>query len=303
MKTVLITGGAGWMAPFVAEAFEITGEWMVYVTDCKDGRYVDLLADLTSKHDCAKLFEQVKPDVICHLAAQGNVYAADQYPADALRAGPLATCELLDAVCARCPQARVILASTWEVYGQPVLWEPVTEMHPRTPESFYALAKNQQEEVARTFVERRGSDVVTLRLGSAYGPRMRGASVFSIFIDRASKGMPLTVFGEDGFRQWTHVRDIARAFLLTATKPEAVGVYNAVCDEPISTIRLATDVNRLFVGDNGTPLPITVAERREGEVTPAIVSSDRLMELGWFPLEEWGASLAEIVTERGKETR
>lgn len=299
---VLVTGASGYIAPFVLDAFDRHGGWIAYGTDCVESLQVDYLADLTDPEQMSLLLEKTRPDVICHLAAQGNVHKAAADTVGALLAGPVATANLLRCVAALSPATRVVLASTWEVYGHPVLWEPITEMHPRTPETFYAMAKNQQEEIARFYAETQDMDVVTLRLGSAYGPGMRAASVFSIFMDRASKGQPLTVFGEETFRQWTHVRDIAQAFVTVSTRPEAGGVYNVVDDECISTLRLAQTVAQLFRDDKGLPVPITVEEARPGEVTPAEVSSDRMMGLGWMPLEEFSAALLEMAEElRGRE--
>lgn len=290
---ILVTGGGGYIAPFVTKEFRAAGH-TVATTDIAYQATVDYLADLADPEQVGELLGVVKPDVICHLAAQGNVYLADENPAQATKAGPLATATLLSAVADNCPKTRVVLASTWEVYGRPVLWEPVTEMHPRTPESFYALAKNAQEEIARMFVERRGLDVVALRLGSAYGPGMRSKSVFSIFADRARQGKPISVFGDKAFRQWTHVRDVARAFRLVAERPEASGVYNAVAEDCISTLRLAKTVARL-VSKDAKPVPISVEPPREGEVTPAVVSSERLQALGWMPSEDFDEALREMV--------
>src|SRR5439155_8914572 len=96
------------------------------------------------------------------------------------------------------------------------------------------------ERLALAYGYLRGLSVTALRLGTAYGTRMRPNSVFSAFVDRARAGQPITIYGSGAqARQFTHVRDIAQAFRLAVESTPPDAVYNIVADRSISIKELA----------------------------------------------------------------
>jgi UDP-glucose 4-epimerase len=183
--------------------------------------------------------------------------------------------------------ARVVYASTWEVYGDPA-YEPVDEAHPCEPDHPYNITKLAGERMLIAADRLRDVPVIALRLGTAYGLGMRPNSVFEIFIDKARKGEPITIQGDGSQgRQFTHARDIARAFV-AAAKSEARGIpLNVVSPEMISIKQLAEIVTERF------PTEVTYGQPRPGDVTPSYVSASRIEEvLGWK---------AEVTFEDGME--
>jgi UDP-glucose 4-epimerase len=185
----------------------------------------------------------------------------------------------------------VVYASTWEVYGEPV-YEPVDEKHPCEPDHPYNITKLAGERMLIAADRLRDVPVVALRLGTAYGLGMRPNSVFEIFIEKARKGEPITIQGDGSQgRQFTHARDIARAFVAGA-KSDIRGIaLNVVSPEMISIKQLADVVTERF------PTEVTYGQPRPGDVPPSYVSAARIEEkLGWKTNVSFEEGMAELLS-------
>jgi UDP-glucose 4-epimerase len=199
------------------------------------------------------------------------------------------------ALAAEAVGAKVVYASTWEVYGDPV-YEPVDEKHPCEPDHPYNITKLAGERMLIAADRLRGVPVTALRLGTAYGLGMRPNSVFEIFINKALHGEPITIQGDGSQgRQFTHASDIARAFV-AAAKSDARGMaLNVVSSEVISIKQLAELVTERF------PTEVTYGQARPGDVAPSYVSAARIEEvLGWKAEMSFEDGLAELLSvDRG----
>jgi UDP-glucose 4-epimerase len=185
----------------------------------------------------------------------------------------------------------VVYASTWEVYGEPV-YEPVDEKHPCEPDHPYNITKLGGERMLIACDRLRDVPVLALRMGTAYGLGMRPNSVFEIFIAKARNGEPITIQGDGSQgRQFTHVRDIARAFV-AAAKSEVRGMpLNVVSPEMISIKQLADMVTERF------PTEVTYGQPRPGDVAPSYVSAARIEEvLGWKAEVSFEEGMAELLS-------
>ena len=281
----LVTGSAGFIGKHVsramlADGFDVTG----YDQKDTDERGVEsVIGDFL---DLESLTTAVRGhDVIVHIGAIGDVYLAATNPE--LAASVNVTGSTNIALAAEAAGARVVYASTWEVYGDPV-YEPVDENHPCEPDHPYNITKLAGERMLLAANRLRDVPVIALRLGTAYGLGMRPNSVFEIFIAKALAGEPITIQGDGSQgRQFTHARDIARAFV-AAAKSEARGMpLNVVSSEMISIKQLAELVTERF------PTEVTYGQPRPGDVTPSYVSASRIEEvLGWK---------AEVSFEEGME--
>ena len=273
---VLVTGAAGFLAPHVAHAFRLDGH-DVRLTDVRPGDGADriVIGDFTDPSTAASVTQGI--DVVCHLGGIGDVYLALEQPFLAASANVVGTVALLEAARSN-GVAKFIYASTWEVYGEPV-YQPIDELHPCAPDHPYGITKLAGEKLALAYDALKGLPVVSLRLGTAYGTGMRGNSVFSVFIDRAMQGEPITVAGSgDQTRQFTHASDVGRAFLLAATAPVHGEAFNIVASERVSIRELA----ELVVAEY--PTGITHVPARQGDVPSATVSSEKAGRLlAWKP--------------------
>ena len=188
--------------------------------------------------------------------------------------------------------ARVVYASTWEVYGEPE-YEPVDEEHRCEPDHPYNITKLAGERVLLSLGQLEDVPVLALRLGTAYGLGMRPNSVFNIFMRKARDGEAITIQGDGSQgRQFTHARDISRAFVSAAESDVRGLALNTVSREMISIKQLAEVVSARY------PTEITFGEPRPGDVPPSYVSSAKIEEvLGWKAEVDFEDGMAELLAD------
>ena len=288
---VLVTGGAGFIGLHTVHHLAEAGH-QVLVFDRNtpaawDGAFIR--GDLISLEDVRSAVRGT--DAICHIGAIGDVYASFADPPLACAVNVVGTANVLEA--ARLEgTGRIVHASTWEVYGHPV-YQPIDEDHPCSPDHPYNITKCAADQLCRSYRELKDLDVVVLRLGTAYGPGMRETAVLPAFIRRALSGGPITLQGGGRqFRQFTHVRDIARAFLLALERTPARPVLNIVSAER-TTI---ADVAGLVASE--IPASIQHTPVRVGDVPPAEVSSEAAKtDLGWEASIPFKKGALELINE------
>ncbi len=286
---VVVTGGAGFLGSHVADALTAVGCHTSVFDRMASHQANTVIGDLLDLSALTAAFEGA--DFVCHLAAVGDVYLAAEQPALAASVNVVGTSNVCEAAL-RSRAKRIVLASTWEVYGRP-RYEPIDEDHPCDPDHPYSVTKLAGELLAKSYAHLRGLDVVSLRLGTAFGTRMRANSVFQIFIRRALSGDGIVVQGSGKqARQFTHASDIGRAFVAALERAPAGSTYNIVSNESTSILDLAEAVRALV------PTEITFSSSRPGDVPSAKVSNDRARrELGWAPMTNLRSGLQEIVAE------
>lgn len=286
---VLVTGSAGFLGSnvcrvFAQEGVEVTG-YDLQILDLPSIRQVrGNLLDQSQLNSAAE-----GHDVICHIGAIGDVYLAAEKPSLAAAVNVTGTANV--AAAAKHAHARVVYASTWEVYGDPV-YEPIDEDHPCNPDHPYNITKLAGERMLLASDKLENVPALALRLGTAYGPGMRPNSVFEIFIRQAMEGEPLTIQGDGSQgRQFTHATDIARAFLLASRSKLRGLAINIVATEMISIKQLAERVAERF------PTDVRYGEPRPGDVTSAYVSGARGKELlGWTAEIEFDQGMDQLLS-------
>ena len=285
---ILITGASGFVGRHVArhlleEGHEVTGFDLV---EAEGTEFPTITGDLRDADAVQAAVAGM--DVVCHIGAIGDVYLAAEQPSLAAAVNVGGTSHIADAAVET--GARVVYASTWEVYGE-VEYEPLDEMHPRNPDHPYNITKLAGEQMLLAAANLRGLSAIALRLGTAYGPGLRPNSVFRIFIDRAKRGDTITIMGDGSqSRQFVHVDDLARAFSLACTSDVSGIALNTVAQEPITIKQLAETVVQRF------PTEIVYAPARAGDVPPALVSSSKISEvLGWEPQVSFSEGLNDLM--------
>jgi len=275
VKRVVVTGAAGFIGWHVAHLLEASGLDVVRSDLVRPQPAEDVWkkADLLSLHDVMELTRGA--DAVCHLGGIGDVYTAGRDPQLALNVNACGTINVIEA-CKRNQIPRLVFASTWEVYGTP-RYQPVDENHPCSPGHPYAVSKLAADLLVQHANIADGLTTTVLRLGTAYGPRIRSTAVLASFVRRAKAHEPIVINGTGNqFRQFTHVTDIGTAFRLALEARGGSPVYNIVAEESITIKQLAELVGRLV------PTQITFGPSREDDAPPARVSSllaER--ELGW----------------------
>ncbi|MGI8423848.1 MAG: NAD-dependent epimerase/dehydratase family protein [Chloroflexota bacterium] len=296
---VLVTGVSGFLAPHVAAVAASRGHSVVG-TDSRPATTPSYLSEppweefrlcrLDDPDSAAAAVEGM--DAVCHLAGVGDVYLAFERPDAAAAANVTATAILLEAARAEGVK-KFVYASTWEVYGEPH-YQPLDEKHPCEPDHPYNITKYAGERLALAFDRLKGLPGLALRLGTAYGRGMRPNSVFSIFIDRARKGEPITISGDGRQgRQFTHARDIGEAFRLAVESDLRGHALNTVAGQMVTIRELAAAVAARY------PTDVTYGSPRPGDIAPASVDSSKAKRLlGWEASVPLAEGLAELLSER-----
>lgn len=271
---VLVTGAAGFLGSIITRHLLETG--FEVATFDNQGHSIEgarpIIGDLLDRAAVDAALEG--QDTVCHVGAIGDVYLAGDNPTLAASVNVVGSANVVEG--AKNHQVRIVYASTWEVYGKPQT-TPITETHPCNPDHPYSITKLAGEQLIISAGSLSDVPSVALRLGTAYGPGLRPNSVFRIFIDRASQGLPITIQGDGRqFRQFTYAEDIARAFALACRSEISGEVFNTVAETPVTIRSLAEIVV------DALPTELTYTEARPGDVHPAIVSSSKALEiLGW----------------------
>ncbi len=238
-KRILITGAAGFLGShlcdrFIKEEFHVIGMDNLITGDLKNIEHLYPLSQFEFYHHDVTKFVQITGDLdfILHFASPASPIDYLKIPIQTLKVGSLGTHNLLGL--ARSKNARILMASTSEIYGDPLV-HPQTEeyygnVNPIGPRGVYDEAKRFQEAITMAYHRFHGLDTRIIRIFNTYGPRMRlnDGRVLPAFIGQALRGEDLTVFGDGSqTRSFCYVDDliegIYRLLMSSYTKPVNIG--------------------------------------------------------------------------------
>lgn len=295
---ILITGAAGFLGSHLCERLLSDGHEVVGMDNFITGNPQNL-AHLSGhekfsfiRHDVSEfIFVPGKVDAVLHFASPASPNANSplgyvNLPIQTMKAGALGTHNTLGV--ARVNQARFLLASTSEIYGDP-LEHPQTEAYwghvdPIGPRSVYDEAKRFAEALTMAYHRYHGIDTRVVRIFNTYGPRMHldDGRVVPNFLQQALRGEPLTVYG-DGMqtRSFCFVDDLVDGIvrLLESSEHRPVNIGNPV---ETTILEFAETINRLV----GNPAGVQFKPGQRGESDPQRRRPDiaRAREvLGWEP--------------------
>jgi dTDP-glucose 4,6-dehydratase len=291
MERVVVTGGSGFLGGHVCRALRRTGRRVVAVDDLSSGdrrQVADLLDDpdfLLMEHDVVLDLPVPGPvDAVLHLASPASVPAYLAHPVETLRVGAEGTRHALDL--AREHGARFLLASTSEVYGDP-LQHPQPEsywghVNPVGPRSVYDEAKRYAEALTMAYHRAHDVDTKIVRIFNCYGPGLLPGDgrVVSNFLVQALRGEPLTVFG-DGTqtRSFCYVDDEVRG-IVALLDSDWVGPMNLGNPDEHTVLEVA----KLVLEVTGSASPIEFHDLPDDDPTrrrPDITLAGTV--LGWSP--------------------
>jgi dTDP-glucose 4,6-dehydratase len=290
-KTILITGAAGFLGShlcdrFIAEGYRVVGMDNLITGDLKNIEHLFGLEQFTFYHHDVSSFVHVpgRVDYILHFASPASPIDYLKIPIQTLKVGSLGTHNLLGL--ARVKNARILIASTSEVYGDPLV-HPQKETYYGNvntigPRGVYDEAKRFQESITMAYHRFHGLETRIVRIFNTYGPRMRlnDGRVIPAFMGQALRGEDITVFGDGSqTRSFCYVDDqvegIYRLLMSDYTQPVNIGNPNE-----ISILDFAKEIVRLTGSDQKIvfkPLPQDDPMQRQPDITVA------KEVLGWKP--------------------
>jgi UDP-glucose 4-epimerase len=280
----VVTGGAGFVGSHVAEALLARGDEVHVLDNLATGsrEKVPTGADLhvaDIRTDAASVFEEARPEVCFHLAAQADVNTSVARPDFDAEVNVLGTVRVLEA--ARAAGAKVVFTSTGgAIYGE--CDGPAAEDYERRPISPYGISKLAGEEYLLGWNRLHDTNHVALRLANVYGPRQEATlegGVIAIFLDRMATGEPIQIFGDgEQTRDFVYVRDVVAAAL--AAVDHGGGVLNVGTG-------VETTINDLFAACRrvtGYEREPEYGPARAGDILRSAIDPARAQtELGWSP--------------------
>jgi dTDP-glucose 4,6-dehydratase len=308
VPTSVVTGGAGFLGSHLCEYLIGRGHRVI----CVDNLVTSSLANIEHlrgdsfaflNHDVTEHIEVDEPvDFVYHFAALASPVDYLRMPLHSLKVGSYGTHHALGL--AKWKRARVLLASTSEVYGDPQVHpQPETywgHVNPIGPRGVYDEAKRYAEALAMAYHNQQGVDTAIVRIFNTYGDKMRpnDGRAIPTFVRQALAEQPLTVYGDGSqTRSFCYVDDLIRGIVLLAESGEHDPV-NIGNPEERTLLELAETIKRI----TGTSseivfeaLPVDDPQQRRPDITRA------RQVLGWQPEVSLEDGLSRLLRALGRE--
>jgi dTDP-glucose 4,6-dehydratase len=291
MKTILITGGAGFIGSHLCRLLIEKGHSIICMDNFVTSRQENIKGLLDNpnfkfvEHDVTKYIEvKKKIDYVLHFASPASPVDYLRHPIKTLKVGSLGTHNTLGL--AKKQGAKFLLASTSEVYGDPLVSpQPETywgNVNPIGPRGVYDEAKRFAEAMTLAYHRSHGIDTKIVRIFNTYGPQMRKEDGRAIpnFISQALKGEPVTVYGDGSqTRSFCYITDLIDGIyrLMNSDLNEPVNIGNP---NEMTLLALAKKIIELTKSKSKIeyrPLPKDDPKVRRPDITKA----KKL--LGWQP--------------------
>jgi dTDP-glucose 4,6-dehydratase len=301
----VVAGGAGFLGSHLCDRLIARGDSVVCVDDLSTGArenvahlmdvdgFTLVINDVSEK---VELGSSAKVDAVCNLASPASPPAYLERPLQTMAVGSEGTRRLIEL--ARDHEARFLMASTSEVYGDPQVHPQVESyrgnVDPTGPRSVYDEAKRFSETLTMAMHRTHGVDVGIARIFNTYGPRLAlgDGRVVSNFISQALRGEPLTVYGDGSqTRSLCYVDDEIDG-LIALLDSSLTGPVNIGNPDERTVLELAQLILELSGSDSAITfeaLPTDDPARRRPDITLA------MSELGWRPTIDLRDGIARTI--------
>ena len=296
---ILVTGGAGFIGSHIVEHFQ--GRAEVRVLDNLRSGFKHNLAGLQHEFIEGSILDRDAVrravqgvDYIFHLAAMISVPESMAKPIECNEINTHGTLVVLEEA-AQAGVKKLVLSSSAAIYGDNPTVPKLETMVPE-PKSPYAITKLDGEYYCKMFADEGRLQTACLRYFNVFGPRQDPKSQYAaavpIFIHRALKHEPITIYGDgEQTRDFIYVKDIAAANAFFATQSSATGVFNVAYGRKITINELCSIICRL----TDSRSEIKYAAERAGDVKHSMAAVDRLRVAGFTPTGSLAEGLASTV--------
>ena len=320
-KSILITGGAGFIGSHVVEHFVRNTESRIIVLDkltyagnranieplIDDSRVIFIEGDICDGELVDSIFARYDIDGVAHLAAESHVDRSISAPMLFAQNNILGTITLLEAARkawrGREKECRFLHVSTDEVYGTLNFdAEPFNELSRYEPHSPYSASKASSDHFVRAYHDTYGLPTLITNCSNNYGPRQYPEKLIPLFIKNIVERKPLPVYGTGrNVRDWLYVGDHAEALAAVLQRGTVGQTYNIGGNNEWSNIELVKELIRLTDEALGRPTGeslslISYVEDRAGHDLRYAINATKIgRELGWQPRTPFSEGLRSTV--------
>lgn len=320
-KTILITGGAGFIGSHVVRRFlDHHTDYLIVNVDkltyagnlgnLKDvesrENYVFVKIDIVNKQAVFDLFRNYIPDGVIHLAAESHVDRSIASPDEFVYTNIVGTVNLLNAALnswqGSFANKLFYHVSTDEVYGSLDSEGTFTEKTPYNPKSPYSASKASSDHMVRAYNHTFGIPAIISNCSNNYGPNQFPEKLIPLAINNIKNNKPVPVYGKgENIRDWLYVEDHAEAIDLIFHRGNTGETYNIGGNNEwknIDLIRLLCSIMDKKLGrpEGASEKLITFVKDRPGHDLRYSIDSSKLQkELGWRPIPEFRAGLEKTV--------
>ena len=296
---ILVTGGAGFIGSHIVEHFQ--GKAEIRVLDNLRSGYLHNIApfnaefiegSILDKEVLARAMDGV--DYVFHLAAMISVPESMLKPVECVEINTIGTLNVLEAA-AQAGVKKMCLSTSAAIYGDNPIVPKREEMFPE-PKSPYAETKLSDEYYCGIYTREGKLKTACLRYFNVFGPhqdpKSQYAAAIPIFVSKALKGEPITIFGDgEQTRDFIYVKDIAAANAYFATVSEETGVFNVAYGGRITINDLAQKIVKLL----NSKSEIVYLPERLGDVKHSTACVDKLHNAGFVPTSDFDSGLKATI--------
>ena len=297
---VVITGGAGFIGSHLADYLRERAE-IIVLDNFRTGSRQNLQGlpcRLIEGDICdEKLVQEAirEADWVFHLAALVSVPESMERPVETAEINVRGLLNVLEAA-RRHRVRKLVFASSAAVYGEHP-GQPKVETQPPDPRSPYALTKLDGEYWCAHYTRQGWLQTACLRFFNVFGPRQDARSSYAaavpLFIEKARKQEPLTIYGDGGqTRDFIYVKDIAAALAFCAERESVQGVFNLGYGSFTTILELAQEILRLTKSSSR----LQFADPRPGDIRHSTADPSKLLAAGWRPSYTLASGLREMLS-------
>lgn len=300
---ILVTGAKGFVGKYVIDQLIRRNHEIIagLAHEESTDSLQSVLLDIRSKENWEIVVREYKPDAIIHLAAQSMVSKAWDDPSNTILTNTLSVLYMMESVRKYSPSTKLINIGSSEEYGlagQTGL--PITEELICIPQNPYAVSKYAASQLIQQLSYKNHINVIHLRPFNHFGPGQREGFVISDFssqicrIENGKQSPIIQVGNLDAQRDFTDVRDIARAYVDVIEKEIPPGIYNICSEVP----RRISDILRYLISQSSIRITLEIDEMRlrPSEVPVFVGSYSKIHKcIGWKPILKFEESLRETL--------